>query len=66
MMAKVDADEGGDAGNRQRIGGAALLGHRKAVERGHHGRLVARNVEQDRTDPPAIHAAEVDGREQDQ
>ncbi|MPL80556.1 hypothetical protein SDC9_26457 [bioreactor metagenome] len=60
------ADEGGDARQRQRLAGAAGLGHRIAVETGHHRRLVARDVEQDRADAPAIHRPVIDRGQQDQ
>ena len=60
------ADEGGDAGDRQRLGRLALLRHRIAVEAGHHRRLVAGDVQHDRRDAPAVHAAVIDAGEQDQ
>ena len=60
------ADEGGDARQRQRLARPALLGHRVAVEAGHHRRLVAGDVEQDRADPPAIHRPVIDRGQQDQ
>ena len=48
------------ARDHQRITRAPLFGHRIAVERGHQRRFVARNVEQDRLNPPAIHRAVID------
>jgi hypothetical protein len=59
------AHEGGDAGDGQRVRGLPLHRHRVAVERGHDRRLVAGDVQQDRADPPAIHAAEIDRAKQD-
>ncbi len=59
-------DERRDARDHQRVAGAALFRHRVAVQRGHQRRFVARNVQQDRRDPPAIHRAVVDRRHQHQ
>ena len=54
-------DEGGDPGQHQRVAGPSLLRHGIAVEGGHQGRLVARDVEQDGRDAPPVHRSEVDG-----
>ena len=60
------ADEGRNTRDHKGLARAALLGHRVAIQRGHHRRLVARYVQQDGRDPPAIHRAVIDRRQQDQ
>ena len=46
--------------------GAAVLGHRVAIQTGHHRGLIAGDVQQDRTDPPTVHRAVVNRGQQDQ
>lgn len=45
---------------------ASLLRHRVAVEGGHNSGGIAGNVQQNRRDSPAVFAADVNGRQQDQ
>jgi hypothetical protein len=59
------ADEGRGEGRRQRLGGAALLRQRKAVEGGGHRPGFAGDVEQDGSDRPAEQRAPVDAGEHD-
>ena len=59
------ADERGGEGCSQRLVGAALLGHRMAVEGRRHRPRLARNIEQDGGDGAAEQRAPVDAREHD-
>ena len=59
------ADERRGERRRQRLGGAALLRHRIAVEGGGDRPGLARNVEQDRGDGAAEQRAPVDARQHD-
>ena len=64
--AEGSADEGGDDGDAERGAAFALLGQRKSVETGHRMRRMARQIEQDRADRPAILGAVIDaGKHQD-
>ncbi len=63
---KERAHEGGHPRDHKRVACAAVLGHRIAVERSHHRRLVAGDVEKDRRDPPAIHRPVIDRSQQDE
>src|SRR5699024_2983421 len=54
------ADEGRHRRQRQRLAATPLERHGVAVERGHHGRLVAREVKNDGADADSIHTTVVD------
>ena len=59
-------DEGRHAREHQGVARPTGLGHGIAVERGHQRRLVARNVQEDRGNAPAIHRSVIDAGHQDQ
>ena len=59
-------EERADRGDRERRTGAALPGHLVAVERRHHRRRLAGNVDQDRRGRAAVLRAVVDAGEHDQ
>ena len=58
-------DEGADRGDAQRGTGAALLGHRVAVDAGHHRGGFARDAQQDRGGRAAILRAVIDAGQHD-